>query len=68
MAKKLTNFASINAVRTTLVYKYHYHDHMNNPCGQREIYNNARVENIPNKRTKQDRLSSLQQSINCQIN
>ena len=68
MAKKLTNFASINAVRTTLVYNFHNHNLINNPRGQREIYNNARLKNIPNKRTEQHRLSSLQPSINCQIN
>ena len=68
MGKKLPNFASINAVRTTLVYKYNNHNHINNPCGQREIYNNTRLKNIPNKRTKRHRLSSLQPNINCQIN
>ena len=68
MGKKLTNFASINAVRTTLIYEYNKRNDINSPCGQREIYNNPRLKNIPNKRTKKHRLSSLQSSINCQIN
>ena len=68
MAKKLTNFASINAVRTTLVYKYNKHNPINNPREQREIYNNPRLKNIPDKRPIKHRLSSPQPSINCQIN